>query len=159
MSNTALVVTFWIFAFTALVFEPLYYFGCDWNIDNCSSSSFPLVRQVGDIWKIYCVWDPLFVRPPSWLQVMCVIEVVVFGPLYAITAYGLQKKAKWLPAVALPFCGALFYSTIVYFAMEFIFMEPGTNVVMVLLVNIPWSIFPVLLSWRVIHMKNDAKRD
>jgi hypothetical protein len=85
---------------------------------------------------------------------MCYIEVFLFGPLYALSAYGLQNRCAWLPYVALPFAGALFYSTIVYFVMEFAYTEPGTNLFMVFLVNIPWSIFPVLLGWRVIALSS-----
>jgi hypothetical protein len=152
VSDTTLIVAFWIFAFTALVFEPLYYFGCNWSYENCEASPFPIVAAIGEVWKIYGDWDPLFLKVPTWLQVMCTIEVVIFGPLYALCAYGLQKRTTWLPHVALPFCGALFYSTVVYFAMEFMFVEPGTNLLMVFIVNIPWSIFPVLLSIRVLNM-------
>mmetsp|Transcript_1215 Transcript_1215/g.1229 ORF Transcript_1215/g.1229 Transcript_1215/m.1229 type:complete len:91 (+) Transcript_1215:2-274(+) len=82
---------------------------------------------------------------------MCSIEVFLFGPLYFVCAYGLQYKLKWLPYIALPFCGALFYSTIVYFAMELIEPLPGTNMIAVILVNIPWSILPILLSLRVLQ--------
>jgi hypothetical protein len=150
--DRVLIAMFWVFAFTALVFEPLYYFGCDWNYDNCKVSSFKLVFWVGEIWAIYNQWDPMFWHLPMWLRVMCAIEVLIFGPLYALTAYGLQHRSKWLPHVALPFAGALFYSTIVYFAMEFIENLPGTNHMMVFLVNIPWSIFPVLLCVRIYQL-------
>lgn len=145
--DSILVVCLWIFAFTALVFEPLYYFGCNWNYDNCAEAS-SIIRIVGDIWLIYGRWDPLFLKIPPFLQVMCAIEVFVFGPLYAITAYGLQYQRKWLPSVALPFTAALFYSTVVYFGVEFLFTEPGTDVFMVFVINIPWSIVPVLLAYR-----------
>lgn len=157
VNDFTLICVFWIFAFTALVFEPMYYFGCNWDYANCATSTFPLVAEVGEVWKIYNQWDPLFFSPPPWLKVMCTIEVLIFGPLYALSAYGLQVNACWLPYVALPFCGALFYSTVVYFAMEFIYMEPGTDPLMVFIVNIPWSIFPVLLSWRVLNIAKHNK--
>mmetsp|Transcript_8606 Transcript_8606/g.12843 ORF Transcript_8606/g.12843 Transcript_8606/m.12843 type:complete len:166 (-) Transcript_8606:51-548(-) len=152
-----LVMTLWLFAFVALVFEPLYYFGCDWSYEGCAASPHEIVVIVGNIWKIYCDWDPLFLDIPSWLRVMCIIEVFVFGPLYAICAYGLQYNAKWLPNIALPFSGALFYSTVVYFAMEFAYIVPGTNVFMVFVVNVPWSIAPVFLAYAAVA-RNSLKR-
>ena len=151
--DKCLVFVFYVFAFTALVFEPLYYFGCNWDYNMCYYESFVMVRFTKALWGIYCQWDPLFYKIPDWLIVMCTIEVFLFGPLYAISAYGLQYRRKWLPYVALPFCGALFYSTLVYFAMEFIYPVPGTNMFMVFIVNIPWSIFPVLLGYRVLLLK------
>lgn len=165
-NDNLLIFIFYLFCFVALIFEPLYYFGCNWNYSNCnidsnsssssSSSSTPtllssLILFVSKIWFYYIQWDPLFDKIPLWLQVMCSIEVFIFGPLYGICAYGLQYKLKWLPYIALPFCGALFYSTIVYFAMEFIDPLPGTNMIAVILVNIPWSIFPILLGIRVLQ--------
>jgi hypothetical protein len=148
-----LVAVFYVFAFTALVFEPLYYLGCDWNFDSCYyEDSSTLVRTCKALWSIYNQWDPLFAAPPAWLKVMCYIEVFAFGPLYALSAYGLQNRCDWLPYVTLPFSGALFYSTVVYFVMEFAYPEPGTNLIMVFIVNIPWSIFPVLLAHRVIQL-------
>lgn len=147
-----LISTFWVFAFTALVFEPLYYFGCDWQYSQCHSSPFYVVRVVGEVWAIYNQWDPMFWDIPLWLRIMCAVEVLIFGPLYAVTAYGLQFRSKWLPYIALPFAGALFYSTIVYFAMEFIEDRSGTNHLMVFIVNIPWSIFPLLLCHRIFQL-------
>mmetsp|Transcript_11388 Transcript_11388/g.18534 ORF Transcript_11388/g.18534 Transcript_11388/m.18534 type:complete len:168 (+) Transcript_11388:161-664(+) len=149
--DRCLVYVFYVFAFTALVFEPLYYLGCDWNFESCLyEESSALVKYTKAVWSVYNQWDPLFTAPPDWLKVMCYIEVFIFGPLYALSAYGLQYRCKWLPYVTLPFSGALFYSTVVYFVMEFAYPEPGTNLMMVLIVNIPWSIFPVLLAYRVI---------
>ena len=146
-----LVCALWAFCFVALVIEPLYYFGCNWDDtgSSCDSSPHLLVRWVAVVWRIYCRWDPLFTAVPLWLRIMCSIEVFLFGPLYGVCAYGLQYRRPWLAAAALPFSGALLYSTLVYFAMEFAQPEPGTNLTAVLLVNIPWSVVPVLLMYHV----------
>ncbi len=149
--DSILILTFLLFGFIGLVFEPLYYFGCNWSLSNCSLSSSSLVHLIGEIWSLYDIYDPIFLHIPLWLQVMCTIEVIIFGPLYVICAYGLAKKSKWLSSIALPFSGALFYSTIVYFAMEIIDPIPGTNLFVVFVVNIPWTIFPILLGYRVLQ--------
>ncbi len=143
---------FYLFGFVALIFEPLYYFGCNWDLNLCPTSRYMVVQLVGEIWKIYCKWDPLFIAPPLWLRVLCTIEVVLFGPLYIICAYGIQKNKKWLSLVAFPFCGALVYGTIVYFAMEVLDPLPGTNMVMVFIVNIPWTIFPIILMYSLYNI-------
>ena len=157
--DRVLIAIYWLFAFIGLVFEPLYYFGCDWAYENCPSSNSIVVSAVGQLWLIYAKWDPLFYTIPNWLRVLCSIEVFIFGPLYALNAYGLQVKARWLPFVALPFNGALVYSTLVYFAMEFIWLTPGTNALMVLLINIPWTIFPVIMMLRVVALTPNIFRN
>lgn len=143
-----LISTLWLFGFVALVFEPLYYFGCGWTDvgRSCDDSPFAPVRGAAVVWRVYTEsWDPLFIDIPLWLRVMCSIEVLVFGPLYVICAVGLQMRSAWLPPVAYIFSGALFYSTIVYFAIEILHPVVGTNLLMVFVVNIPWSILPVAL--------------
>lgn len=151
-TDKILIGTLWLFAAVALILEPLYYFGCNWNDvnDACNASPYMTVRGAVVVWRIYSQnWDPIFLDIPMWLRVMCTIEVFVFGPLYVITALLLQRRSSWLPLVAYVFSGALFYSTVVYFSMEVIELLAGTNLPMVFLVNIPWSILPVVLSWRV----------
>jgi len=161
--DMALIVSFCIFGFTALVFEPLYYFGCDWNFHTCTHElTWPIIRMAKSIWEIYCEWDPMFYNIPDWLRVLSCIEVFVFGPLYGLCAYGLwnpthtgsptHSYAPWLPWVALPFCGALLYSTMVYFAMEVLYPMEGTNLSLVFAINLPWSIGPVVLAYRLICM-------
>ena len=144
-----LIASLYLFCFVALLFEPLYYFGCNWDDRNrsCDNSQYLPVLVAVRVWRVYVQWDPLFEYVPMWLRVMCVIEVFVFGPLYGICAYGVQSRSAWLPALALPFAGALFYSTIVYFAMEMIEFLPNTNLWAVFIVNIPWSIVPLLLAY------------
>lgn len=153
--DRGLIATLWLFAAVALVFEPLYYFGCNWTDinDSCDKSRYVTVRAAAQIWRIYSKnWDPMFVDIPMWLRIMCSVEVFLFGPLYAITAILLQQRSPWLPVVGYSFSGALFYSTVVYFAMECIEMLPGTNLFMVFAINIPWSILPVVLMYRVAHI-------
>jgi hypothetical protein len=157
--DTLLIFVFNLFGFVALIFEPLYYFGCSWREDLCASSPYSLVRYAGQAWSIYCEWDPLFKVVPLWLQVLCSIEVFIFGPLYLACAYGLKWKTRWLSAVALPFCGALVYSTIVYFAMEILEFQAGTNLLIVFVVNIPWTIFPIVLAHRVIQLDHTKKTE
>eukprot|EP01039_Chlorochromonas_danica_P006205 gene6205-6843_t len=145
-----LFVWYLIFAFTALVFEPLYYFGCNWNGLTCTlAHNSPLLEIIRQIWFIYAHYDPIFYDMPLWLRILCGIEVFLFGPLYVLTAWGLYKKTPWLNFVALPFSGALIYSTIVYFAMEVLEEVEGTNLLVVFLVNLPWTIIPILLLYRL----------
>lgn len=132
------------------MFEPLYYFGCHWNGATCGNGVVP------QLWRIYSQWDPLFLRKdiPSllWLRVMCTLEVILFGPCYVLCAIGLAPAqpegvhAPWLPQLALPFCGALVYSTLVYFGVELLDApSTGANLAMVFLINAPWTVVPCLL--------------
>lgn len=63
-----------------------------------------------------------------------------------------------LATVALPFCGALFYSTVVYFWLEFREARAGTNFSMVLLVNCPWSIAPLALYYYIVFKPHSKRK-
>jgi|JI10StandDraft_1071094.scaffolds.fasta_scaffold915473_2 hypothetical protein len=110
----------------------------------------PFEELVLRVWDVYVFFDPIFDQPPLWLKVMCWIEVLVFGPLYFISAYALKSRAPWARSVVLPFAGALLYSTIVYFALELGSERvPGTNDLVVLVVNLPWTLLPIVLFFVV----------
>ena len=95
------------------------------------------------VWRLYTRFDPVFEAPPAWLRAMCWAEVLLFGPLYFVTAWGLARWAAWARFVALPFAGALLYSTLLYFALELSSGGvPGTSTPVVLLVNLPWTLLP-----------------
>ena len=158
--DSALFWIFLLFAFIAMVFEPIFYFPCEWRLDvgPCGDASEDGVMLA--LWRIYARWDALFVAIPSWLRIMCAVEVFLFGPSYAVVAWVLERRRRhqlplpvWFAPFALLFSGALIYSTIVYFAFEVIheWNNPSTSLSMVFLVNAPWSVAPVLLSWRVVE--------
>ena len=150
---------FALFGFVALVFEPLYYFGCSWNGESCEGT-------VSRIWRIYSRWDPLFYRMnvPEllWLRVMCSIEVFLFGPCYLLTAGSLYHPGHawsqwWLRVWAQPFLGALVYSTLVYFAMEHLLAtDSGANMLMVFIVNGPWTAVPCCLLFKLNHREKQS---
>ena len=164
---------FYLFAFIALIFEPIYYYGCNWNYNQCIYyiiieyefiNIFKYIHNIIlDLWYFYNnSYDPLFFNIPTWLQVLCSIEVFLFGPCYFITAYYYNifvknpKNNKWYLYFILLFFGSLIYSTIVYFSMEIIENIPNTNMSMVFVVNLPWTIVPILCGSRIIYIYNNS---
>eukprot|EP00003_Mantamonas_plastica_P002808 TRINITY_DN12219_c0_g1_i1.p1 TRINITY_DN12219_c0_g1~~TRINITY_DN12219_c0_g1_i1.p1 ORF type:complete len:215 (-),score=59.67 TRINITY_DN12219_c0_g1_i1:245-829(-) len=182
--NTFLVVWYLIFFVTAVVIEPTFYFLCgapqqsgetminiqitdEWNIELCDEQRWegnPIVA----VWKMYSEWDPLFQQVPRFLMLMCSVEVFLFGPLYLITALCLINFAEnkpdtpWIDsfdAFCFVFSGAVTYSTIIYFGFELLFhFDESTNMKMVILVNCPWTVIPLLLIWQRIELGNVRRR-
>jgi hypothetical protein len=164
MIDRCLVWCLWGFALVALVFEPTVYFGClssdgasvvaDWRISHCEEG------WIDNMWRVYADWDPLFIRVPPFLRIMCTIEVFVFGPCYVICALGLSQRPPpmWLPGFALLFSGALLYSTSVFFLYEYLFAPSAfVNLPMLALVHGPWTIVPCVLAWRCISFIRHAQ--
>jgi hypothetical protein len=139
--DKVLVATFVLFAFTSFVMEPYVVFGVD-----LAAARDPFGRA----WHLYASrWDPLFLATPLFLRVMCGIDAVVFGPMYVALIVGFLRRREWVRTLALVYASAIVYSTIVYFAVELLAPPPGTDLAMVILINVPYTVMPLVLAWRV----------
>ena len=113
-----------------------------------------------NIWMWYSQqFDPLFINTPIWLQIMCGIDCLIFGPMYSIIFYGwiYDSKSMWFRSIVLIWNGALVYSTIVYFAYEFIVEYNRISVIAVIVINIPWTIIPLILMIKVLSFSKTSK--
>ncbi|MFN7952714.1 MAG: emopamil-binding family protein [bacterium] len=139
--DRVLVACFALFAFTSLAMEPYVVFGLD-------------LRRAGDPlaagWLFYASrWDPAFLDPPLFLRVMCAIDCFVFGPFYLVLIYAFVKRREWIRAPALVFVGAVVYSTLVYFGWELSSERGRADLPMVVLVNVPYTVVPLVLAARL----------
>lgn len=135
-----LVACFAVFAFTSLVMEMYIVFGVDLR-----SATDPLGRA----WLLYTRWDPLFLDTPMWLRIMCGIDGFVFGPFYLVLIWALVRERGWIRIPALLYVSAIVYSTLVYFGYEFVVERERADLAMVVLINVPYTIMPLVLGWRM----------
>jgi hypothetical protein len=138
--DLVLIGFFAIFAVTSLVMEPYFVFGVDYH-------------RAGDPfaagWLFYSQYDPAFLDRPLFLRVMCAIDFVVFGPFYLVLIYAFWKGRDWIRLPALLYVTAVVYSTVVYFAWEFIGERARANLPMVVACNIPYTIVPLVAAFRL----------
>lgn len=136
-----LVGAFCVFAFTSIFMEPYIAFGVD-----LAHATDPL----GRLWHFYANnWDPLFLDHPFYMRVMTGIDEWVYGPMYIVLIYAFVKRRNWIRTPALLYCGAIIYSTLVYFLVEILSQRDRANLVMVVIVNVPYTIIPCLLVRRM----------
>ncbi len=139
--DRALIVCFGLFAFTSICMEPYITFGVD-----LARATGPLGRA----WYFYArSWDPLFLEQPAYMRVMTGIDEWVYGPMYLVLIYAFVRRRTWIRVPALLFSGAVIYSTLVYFLTEFVSEGHRANLAMVTVVNIPYTIVPCVLAWRM----------
>lgn len=141
--DSFLVLWFSLFAVSSLVFEPFIVF----DVDLSTTTDI-----FGRTWYWYASsFDPIFLDTPLWLRIMCGIDAFVFGPFYLVLIYALVRRRSWIRVPALLYGAAIVYSTAVYFGYEI--LDPANraeaNLVAVFLVNIPFTIVPLLLIWRM----------
>ncbi|HLK11550.1 MAG TPA: emopamil-binding family protein [Candidatus Binatia bacterium] len=136
-----LVACFGLFAFTSICMEPYITFGID-----LTRATDPLGRA----WYFYArSWDPLFLAPPVYLRVMTGIDEWIFGPMWLALIHAFLRRRAGIRRPALLFCGAIIYSTLVYFLVEFVSEGHRANLVMVTAVNAPYTLVPCVLAWRM----------
>lgn len=138
-----LVLVAWLclFAFTSLVMEAYVVFGVD--LADCTD-------PLGRLWYLYASrWDPIFLATPLWLRIMCGIDMFVFGPIYLWLAWGLSRGDPRIRVPGFLFVGAIVYSTSVYFAVEFVQEAARADLVMVVVVNVPYTLVPLWLALRL----------
>jgi hypothetical protein len=140
---------FCVFLFVAWFFEPYVIHLCGWEglpTKECQR------HLIGRLWLFYAeTFDPIFLNLPFWLRIVCSLDTLLFGPFYVISVYAFvtkQQEAHWYQLVALPFAGALVYSTIVYFSYEVLAESHRASLVWVFLINLPWTLAPILLVVR-----------
>lgn len=145
-----LLGTFCMFLFVAWLFEPLVVYLCGWD-----GLQTPQCQQylTGRLWLFYAErFDPIFLDLPLWLRIVCSLDTLLFGPFYAVSVYAFTTGAhesRWFELVALPFAGALLYSTVVYFGYEVLAESQRASLLWVFVINLPWTLAPVLLLVRL----------
>ncbi len=136
-----LVVWFCVFAISSLVMEMYIVFGVD-----LAASRDPFGRA----WHFYAAsWDPIFLDTPLFLKIMCGIDAFVFGPFYLVLIYAFATGKNWIRIPGLIYVSAIVYSTLVYFGIEFLGEGHRADLLMVFLVNIPYTLVPLLLAVRL----------
>lgn len=146
-----LVFFFCVFATTSLVYEQFIVF----RVDLSTTTDI-----FGRSWYWYSrSFDPVFLDPPLWLWIMCTIDAYVFGAMYPVLIYAFVKGRNWIRVPALLYGSAIVYSTAVYFGWEFLdeANREQANMLGVFVVNIPYTIVPLLLMWRVRHPEPFSK--
>jgi hypothetical protein len=138
-----LVFWFCLFAISSLVYEQYVIFGVDLS---------KATDVFGRSWYWYASSiDPVFLDTPLWLRIMCAIDGYVFGPFDLVLIFALVRGRNWIRIPALLYAAAIVYSTAVYFGWELLDApnRAEANLLGILLVNIPYTIIPLLLMWRM----------
>lgn len=139
-TDVVLMAFFVLFAFTSLIMEMYVVLGVDLR-----AATDPLGRA----WNWYAQRDPIFYDPPLFLWLMCAVDALAFGPFYLVLLYAFRNRREWIRIPGLAYAGTIVYSTVVYFGIEFLDPLPDTDLSLVFWVNVPYTIVPLWLGWRL----------
>jgi hypothetical protein len=140
-----LIFWFSIFCISSFIFEQYIIFGVDLS---------GTADIFGRTWYWYAkAFDPIFLDSPLWLRIMCTIDGYIFGACYPFFIYALLNSRNWIRIPALMYGSAIIYATLLYFGWEFLDQrnQESANLTAVFIINIPYTIVPLILMWRVRH--------
>jgi len=94
-------------------------------------------------------YDPLLMaRPPFWRMTIW-IDVIAFGPFYFAALYAFIKGRNWIRVPALVWSGLMLANVLILMMEERYGQWPAPNFGIVLLANLSWLLFPLLMIWRM----------
>jgi len=94
-------------------------------------------------------YDPLLMaRPPFWRMTIW-IDVIFFGPFYFAALYAFIKGRNWIRVPAIVWSGMMLSNVLILMMEEAFGDHRPPKLAIVLLANLSWFVFPLLMIWRM----------
>ena len=93
--------------------------------------------------------DPDLMARPPWWKMTIWIEVIFFGPFYLAALYAFLKGRDWIRIPSIMYATSIITNVLIILSEEKYGDYPAPNFPVVLLINLPWVIFPGLLLVRM----------
>lgn len=94
-------------------------------------------------------FDPVLMARPVWWRATIWIDAIFFGPYYALALYAFVKGRRFIRLPSLLWAGVMMTNVTIILFEEMIGPHATPARGLVLLVNAPWLIFPLLMLWRM----------
>lgn len=98
-------------------------------------------------------FDPVLIARPAFWRMTIWIDSLFFGPFYIAAMYCLWHGHEWIREVSLLWSGSLIAIVCIILHEEFLGVHAATSKgseIMVLLLNLPWLLFPAFNAGRMI---------
>ena len=94
-------------------------------------------------------FDPLLMRRPQWWKMTIWVDALLYGPFYAFAIYAFIKGKDWIRIPAFFYSGMMFMGVTVILGEEIAGPYATPHLPLVLALNLPWLLMPVLLTFRL----------
>ncbi len=94
-------------------------------------------------------FDHLEDARPVWWKMTIWIDDLLYGPFYAVAIYAFVKGKEWIRIPSVFYAGMLFATVVVILGEEKAGPYASPNFAMVLLANLPWLLFPIVIAARI----------
>lgn len=94
-------------------------------------------------------YDPLLMARPAFWRMTIWIDVIFFGPFYLSAFYAFLRGRNWIRLPALVWSGTMIANVLIILMEEKYGVSPAPNFGLVLSLNLPWLLMPLLMMWRM----------
>jgi hypothetical protein len=94
-------------------------------------------------------FDPVLIARPVWWKMTIVIDDVLFGPFYVFAIYAFIKGKNWIRIPSIWYSAMLFTNVVIILGEERFGAYPAPNFLLVLALNLPWLLFPLIITARM----------
>ena len=104
-------------------------------------------------------FDPLLLARPAWYRATIWLDVLVFGPFYAVAIYAFTRGRDWIRLPSVIWSSMLFTNVVIILFDELkgIHATPSPGVVVA--ANAPWLVVPLVVIWRVARSEHPFTRE
>ena len=94
-------------------------------------------------------FDPLLLARPAWYRATIWLDVLLFGPFYAVAIYAYLRGRDWIRLPSVIWATMLFTNVfiILFDELRGIHATPSPGVVVA--ANASWLVMPIVVIWRV----------
>ena len=93
--------------------------------------------------------DPLQYARPGWWKATIWVDVIYFGPYYAVAIYAFFKGKNWIRIPSFIWSGIMFVNVTVIMSEEIWGPHAAPKLWIVALLNLPWWTFPFIVTARL----------
>ncbi|MGB8215403.1 MAG: emopamil-binding family protein [Anaerolineales bacterium] len=93
--------------------------------------------------------DPLLMARPQWWKDTIWLDVIFYGPFYAIAMYAFLRGLEWIRIPAIFYSGMMFADVFIILGEEIAGPHASPHLAIVMALNLPWLVLPILLTGRL----------
>lgn len=86
---------------------------------------------------------------PMWWKMTIWIDDLGFGPFYLVALYAYVRGREWIRIPSVVYAAMLLTNVLIILGEEYAGATPTPNFPLVLLANLPWLVFPLLIIYRM----------
>jgi hypothetical protein len=107
-------------------------------------------RQIVDLVQSYGhLYDHDLLARPVWWKMTIWLDDLVFGPFYVVAIYAYVKGKNWIRMPSVIYSTILLTNVIIILGEEYAGQWAAPNFLMVLLSNLAWLVFPLIIIGRM----------